>query len=145
LVASSLGLGRIPQALWGSDAGAGTFGAALGAGIGWALLSAPWWTGLTVAAVAIAVSLWASAPFAGGDPGWVCIDETAGTVVALIGLGGWPWVLALVVARAADIFKVLPGVRRAEDLKGSVGVTGDDVIAGLYGLAVGWVATAAGL
>ena len=49
-------------------------------------------------------------PFAGkhDDPGWVCIDETAGTVVALVGLSGWPWVVALVVERLADIFKVLP-------------------------------------
>jgi phosphatidylglycerophosphatase A len=48
-------------------------------------------------------------------------------------------VAALVVARLADIFKVLPGVRRAERLPGALGVTADDLVAGLYGLGVGWL------
>ena len=145
LVASSFGLGLIPRRLWGSDDGAGTFGAAVGAAIGWALLAAPWWLDLIAAVVAIVLSAWAAAPFAEGDPGWVCVDETAGTLIAVIGLGGWPWLLAVLVARAADIVKVLPGVRRAEELPGAVGVTADDAAAGLYGLAVGWAATGAGL
>jgi phosphatidylglycerophosphatase A len=139
-----LGLGFVPRRLWRSDAGAGTFGAALGAAIGWALLGAPWWLDLIAAAVAIGMSLWAAAPFAEGDPGWVCIDETAGTLIAVVGLGGWPWLVAVLVARAADIFKVLPGVRRAERVPGSVGVTADDAVAGLYGLAVGWAAAGVG-
>ncbi len=143
-MASSLGLGFVPRRLWRSDAGAGTFGAALGAAIGWALLAAPWWLDLIAAAVAIGMSLWAAAPFAEGDPGWVCIDETAGTLIAVVGLGGWPWLVAVLVARAADIFKVLPGVRRAERVPGSVGVTADDAVAGLYGLAVGWAAAGVG-
>jgi phosphatidylglycerophosphatase A len=140
LVASSFGLGLIPRRLWGSDSGAGTFGAAFAAGIGGLLLwgGAAWWVTLALALTLVAVSLWASIPFADGDPGWVCIDETAGTMVALIGLGGIPWIVALVVARLADIFKVLPGVRAAERRGGAVGVTGDDVVAGLYGLAAGW-------
>jgi phosphatidylglycerophosphatase A len=40
----------------------------------------------------------------------------------------------------ADIFKVLPGVPQAEEIPGSVGITMDDVVAGLYGLAAGWLA-----
>ena len=144
IIASSFGLGWIPRRLRGSDAGAGTFGAALGAGVGGALLvaDAPWWAGAAAALVAIGVSLWASAPFAEGDPGWVCIDETAGTLVALVGLAGWPWLAALVVARLADIFKVLPGIAAAERLPGAVGITADDVLAGIYGLGVGWALTA---
>jgi len=144
VIASSFGLGFIPRLLWRSDAGAGTFGSALGAGIGIVLLGTSWWWGALAAAAAIAVSVWAAAPFAEGhaDPGWVCVDETAGTLVALIGLHGWPWLIALVVARAADIFKVLPGVHRAEGLPGGVGITADDVVAGIYGAAVGWVLTA---
>ncbi len=144
-LASSFGLGLIPRALWGSDAGAGTFGAALGAGIGAALLGAAPWVGALVAAGVTLVALWAAAPFAQGDPGWVSIDETAGTLVALIGLGGWPWIAALAVARLGDIFKVLPGVRRSEGLPGAVGIVGDDVVAGIYGLGAGWLLTAAGL
>lgn len=143
LVASSFGLGYLPRSLWKSDSGAGTFGAALGAGVGGVLWAAkaPWWAGLLSAAVAIAASLWSARPFAmgGKDPGWVCMDETAGTLVALVGLTGWPWLAALVVVRLADIFKVLPGVGAAERLPGAVGVTADDVVAGLYGLGVGWL------
>lgn len=143
LIASTIGLGFIPRRLWGSDTGAGTFGAAFAAVLGLALLAfdAPWWLTLAVAAALILISLWAAAPFAvdGEDPGWVCIDEAAGTMVALVGLGGIPWLVALVVARAADIFKVLPGVRAAEEhLPGAMGITADDVVAGIYGLGAGW-------
>jgi len=148
LVASSFGLGLIPRRLWGSDSGAGTFGAALGAAIGLGLLvvGARWWITLTLAAVATIASVWSAKPFAAeGDPGWVCMDETAGTLVAIIGLGGIPWVAAVVVARAADIFKVLPGVAAADRMHGPVGITLDDVIAGLYGLGVGWLLVAIGL
>jgi phosphatidylglycerophosphatase A len=134
--------------MWGSDAGAGTFGAALGAAIAgafWALDAL--WAVPPAAVAAIGASLWSAAPFAteGRDPGWVCMDETAGTLVALIGLTGWPWLAALVVARLADIVKVLPGVREAERLPGAVGVTADDLVAGLYGLAAGWALVGLGL
>ncbi len=148
-VASSLWLGFVPRLLWKSDEGAGTFGSALGVAIGLVVLGAggAWWVGLLAAAGATGVSLWAAAPFASGgrDPGWVCIDETAGTLVAVIGLSGWPWLAAVVVARAFDIFKVAPGVRAAERLPGSLGVTADDVVAGLYGLVIGWILSAAGI
>ena len=149
LVASSFGLGFVPRSIRESDSGAGTFGALLGAVIGGALLltDAPWWTVAVAAAIATAASVWSARPFsaAGEDPAWICMDETAGTLVALIGLGGIPWIVALVVARLADIFKVLPGVRQAEGLHGAVGITADDLVAGLYGLAIGWALTGLGL
>jgi phosphatidylglycerophosphatase A len=131
----------IPGKLGQADTGAGTFGAAVAALIGLVLWSAPWWIDLLAALIAIGLSLWASAPFAvnHADPNWVVIDEVAGTLVALIGLTGWPWLIALVVARLGDIYKVLPGVPQAERLPGAVGVTADDVVAGLYGLAAGWI------
>ena len=131
----------IPQRLWGADRGAGTIGAALAAAGSLLLMRYPWWAGAIAFAVAFALSLWSAAPFSAGheDPGWVVIDEIAGTLLALIGLTGWPWLLALIVARAADIFKVLPGVKPAEGLAGALGVTMDDVIAGGYGLAAGWL------
>jgi phosphatidylglycerophosphatase A len=140
-VASAFGLGLLPKRLWGSDSGAGTFGAAVAAIIGVLLLDAPAYVDAMVAAAAIGVALWAAAPFADGDPGWVAIDEVAGTLVALIGLGGVPWVVALVVSRVADISKALPGVGAAEGLTGAIGITADDVVAGLYGLGVGWALT----
>lgn len=140
-VASGFGVGLIPSRLWGSDNGAGTFGAVLAAGLGFVWWDAHWAVHLAVFAVFLLLSLWAAAPFASdhSDPGWIVIDEMAGTFVAMIGLSGWPWLVAVVVARLGDIFKVLPGVRQAERLEGSVGVTMDDVVAGLYGLAAGWV------
>jgi phosphatidylglycerophosphatase A len=147
-VASSFGLGFIPRRLRGSDSGAGTFGAALGVAIGLALLGAdaPWWTTAIAAGAATLASVWSARPFAAhDDPGWICMDETAGTLVAMIGLGGLPLAIAVVVARVADIVKVLPGVTHADRMHGAVGVTLDDVIAGAYGLGVGWVLTGLGL
>ncbi len=142
-VAAGFGSGFIPRKLWDADKGAGTFGAAVAALIGLVLWSAPWWVDLIAALVAIGLSLWAAAPFAEdhADPNWVVIDEVAGTLIALVGLTGIPWLIALIVARLGDIFKVLPGVPQAERLPGAVGITADDVVAGLYGLAIGWLAT----
>ena len=140
-VAAGFGAGLIPERLYGSHSGAGTFGAAVALGIGFFFIAAPWWIDALVAVGAIGVSLWAATPFAvdGQDPGWVAIDEVAGTLVAMIGLTGWPWVAAVAAARLLDIFKVAPGIRRAEGLHGALGVTFDDVAAGLYGLAAGYL------
>ena len=140
-VASGFGVGFIPRRLWGNDNGAGTFGAGLAALIAVSYWNSPWWIGAAVFLVAFGLSLWAAGPFADdhADPGWIVIDEMAGTFVAVIGLAGWPWLVAVVVARLADIFKVLPGVAAAERLPGAVGITTDDVVAGLYGLAAGWL------
>jgi len=140
-VASAFYAGLIPRRLWKSDNGAGTFGAAVAVVVSLLLWRYPWWIGAAAFVIAFALSLWSAAPFAAdhADPGWIAIDEVAGTLIAVIGLTGWPWLVAVVVARLADIFKVLPGVPQAEALPGAVGITMDDVIAGLYGLATGWL------
>lgn len=138
-LASSLGLGLILRRVRGSDAGAGTLGAVLA--IPFSLLVAdPWIEALLVAGVT-AVGLWAAAPFAEGDPGWVVIDETAGAWLAVIGLSGWPWAVAWIVCRVADITKWPPGVGAAEQLPGAWGVMADDLVAGFYGLAIGVILT----
>lgn len=93
---------------------------------------------LAAALAVTALSLWAARPFAEGDPGWVVVDEAAGMLWATIGIGGWAAVIAFVVFRIADITKRFPGVSEAERLHGALGVTADDVVAGLYGLAAGW-------
>ncbi len=143
LTASGFGVGLIPSRLWGSDNGAGTFGAALAGIFAFLWMDWPWWWHLAVFGLFVLLSLWSAKPFADdhADPGWIVIDEMAGTFVAVIGLAGWPWLVAVVVARLADIFKVLPGVPQAERLPGAVGITMDDVVAGLYGLAAGWALT----
>ena len=142
-IASGFSVGLIPSRLWGSDSGAGTLGAALAAGVALLWWERPWWFHIAVFVVFLALSLWSAAPYADdhADPGWIVIDGMAGTFIAVVGLAGWPWLIAVVVARLADIFKVLPGVRRAERLPGAAGITMDDVVAGLYGLAAGWLAT----
>lgn len=148
IVASSFGLGLIPRRLWGSDSGAGTFGAAFGLAIGLGVLALelPWWTTMAAAAMATGASLWSARPYADdGDPGWICMDETAGTLVAMIGLGGVPLLAAVLIGRLADIVKVLPGVTHADRMHGPVGITLDDVVAGTYGLAIGWALKLLGL
>lgn len=145
LIASWFGSGLVLRRITGSDSGSGTVGAAVAlaislwlGGIGWALQ-------LAAASVTILLSVWSSSAFAGdhADPGWVVVDEAAGTFVATIGLTGAPAVAAWVVFRLADIFKSrFPGVARAEGLSGGVGITADDVVAGLYGLLVGWLLAA---
>jgi phosphatidylglycerophosphatase A len=140
ILASSFGLGLIPRRLRGSDAGAGTFGAALAVPLALAIDSV--WLEIALVAVVTVAGLWAARPFATGDPGWIVIDETAGAWLGVIGLGGWPFVVGWVVARLADITKWPPGVGAAERLPGAWGVMADDLVAGLYGLAAGWIIVA---
>lgn len=140
-VASGFSVGLIPSRLWGSDNGAGTFGAGLAAVASLLLWDQAWWIHAAVFVVFFGLSMWSAAPFAQNhaDPGWVVIDEMAGTFIAVIGLSGIPWIVAVVVARLADIFKILPGVSQAERLPGVFGITMDDVVAGCYGLGAGWL------
>lgn len=93
-----------------------------------------------MAASLVVVSLVVVRPFAAeeGDPNWVVIDEAAGTLIATIGLGMPAALIGWAVFRLADITKWFPGVAAAERLPGAVGVTADDLVAGLYGLGAGW-------
>jgi phosphatidylglycerophosphatase A len=139
-IAAGFGAGFVPRRLWGSDNGAGTVGAVLAACIAVAISPFPDYVHVAAAGIAVALSLWAPRPYledGGGDPQWVAIDEVAGALIALTGLAGLPWLLAWAVFRVADIWKVLPGVPQAERLPGALGVTADDLVAGLYGLASG--------
>lgn len=147
VVASWFGTGLILGRYRRDDLGSGTVGALCALPV--ALLVGLWlgWQGQVVAAVAVvAASLWSARPFVGpeGDAGWIVVDEAAGAFIAVIGLSAWPGaIVAWFVFRAADIFKnFAPGVAPAENLPGSLGVTADDVVAGLYGLAVGHLVTA---
>ncbi|MGZ8755006.1 MAG: phosphatidylglycerophosphatase A, partial [Acidimicrobiia bacterium] len=44
--------------------------------------------------------------------------------------------------RVADISKRFPGVAAAERLEGALGITADDLVAGLWALAAGWLVQA---
>lgn len=147
VVASWFGTGLILGRYRGDDLGSGTVGALFA--LPFALLIGHWfgWRGQLIAAVvAVASSLWSARPFVGpeGDAGWIVIDEAAGAFIAVIGLSVWPGaIIAWFVFRAADIFKnFAPGVAASENLPGALGVTADDVVAGLYGLVVGHLVVA---
>ena len=89
------------------------------------------------------LSVWASERFADeGDPAWVVVDEAAGTFLATIGVSIWPALVGFAVFRVADITKRFPLVRQAERLPGGLGITADDVVAGLWGLGAAWIVQA---
>ena len=100
-----------------------------------------WEAQLAAALVVAGLSLWSTRRFAAGgnDPGWVVVDEAAGTFVAVIGLTGWAVAAAFLVFRIADISKRFPAVAAAERLGGALGVTADDIVAGLWALGAGWL------
>lgn len=143
VIASWFGCGFIPRMVRGSDEGAGTVGA-VGALIPALLLArAGWGVQLAAAAAVTGLSVWAAGRFAGeGDPGWVVVDEAAGTFLATIGVSAGPALIGFLVFRIADITKAFPLVRRAERLPGGLGITGDDLAAGLWGLGAAWAAQA---
>ena len=144
VVASWFGTGLILGRIRGSDLGSGTVGALFAFPIAFAIGQwLGWQAQIAAAVVVVLAALWSAAPFVEpeGDAGWICADEAAGAFIAVIGLPFWPGaVVAWLVFRAADIFKnFAPGVARAETLPGARGVVADDVLAGLYGLAVGHI------
>jgi phosphatidylglycerophosphatase A len=143
VISSFFGTGLILGRIRGSDSGSGTLGALMALPIALWLGSWAGWAGQVIAAVAVSgISVWATSALAEqtGDAGWIVIDEVAGTFVSTIGLGGWAGLVAFVVFRLADIQKNwFPGVAQAERLRGGIGITADDLIAGGYGLLAGLV------
>lgn len=76
------------------------------------------------------------------DPGLVVIDEVSGQWITLAGathLTWKSWLLAFVLFRIFDVLKP-PPARQFESLPGGVGIMMDDVMAGLYGALVLYVA-----
>lgn len=146
-MASWFGSGLILRRLRGSDEGSGTVGSVCALPLVWLLGQIGVWAQIAGVIAVTTASVWSASPFAhrepdsdDGDPGWVVIDEAAGTMLATVGLGLPFAIVGWVVFRLADIFKTrFPGVARAESLHGGLGITADDLVAGLYGLAIGWV------
>jgi len=72
------------------------------------------------------------------DPHIVVVDEVAGQWLTLAGavtLNWKSWVLALALFRIFDIWKPWPA-RRLEGLKAGFGIMADDLMAGVYGALV---------
>lgn len=126
----------------GSDTGSGTLGALLAFVMSMAVIEGLGiWAQILALILVTLASFWSAGPYVSreGDAAWIVVDEAAGAFVATIGLGVSPAALvAFLVFRAADIFKgVFPGVAAADALKGTLGVTLDDLVAGFYGLLAG--------
>jgi phosphatidylglycerophosphatase A len=139
-LAASLGVGLLPGP-------AGTYGSLLT----WALagawlagggpaLAGPWYGLALLAAAGLALAVSEAAlrrrVFGPGhDPGQIVIDEMAGQLVALYGVGslGWDFVAGLLAFRLFDIAKPWP-VNVSQGLPGGWGVVVDDLLAGLYAL-----------
>lgn len=160
MLASWFGTGLILRRFTNSDAGSGTLAGIVTVSLALLLRPIPVWLEIGVAVVLIGLSMWAAHPFTvevpvtdpamaakrgdviatkAGDPGWVVIDEAAGTLVSIIGLATGPAIVGFIVFRIADIAKGrFPGVGAAERLPGGIGVTMDDIVAAFYGLAAGW-------
>lgn len=117
--------------------GAGTIAAVVYC-IVWFLFPAmekPGWQ-LAILSLVIVLGTWSAEKgekIWGHDSNRVVIDEIAGMMITLlwvpvhIGYG----IAGLLLFRFFDIVKPL-GIKRAEQLKGGVGVMADDVIAGIY-------------
>lgn len=140
LVASVLGIGYVGK-------GGGTI-AAIVYCIIWFLLpagydSSNWQVVITL--LIIIAGTWSAGEVDaiwGKDSSKVVIDEVAGMAIALLFVPHQPGyvIISLVAFRFFDIVKPL-GVRKAESLPKGWGVMADDVLAGVYALAViqGWL------
>jgi phosphatidylglycerophosphatase A len=122
----------------------GTVGTLGGVLLAWALSGSEaylaWTLGLAVLLYLVGRALgpWAEARAAGKDPGFFVLDEVIGYLITVAWVRG-PSLLTLAlgffVFRFFDVVKP-PLARRAERLPGGDGILLDDVVAGLYGLAL---------
>lgn len=122
----------------------GTVGTLGGVALAWALRSTQWYLAWSLLAAAVlylvgrSLGAWAEAYAGEKDPGIFVLDEVIGYLITVAWLGG-PSYLALLTAffvfRFFDVFK--PALaRRMERIPGGDGILLDDVVAGLYGLAL---------
>ena len=106
----------------------------------WLLALSP--PALTVVLVAVtAVGTWAAGEaersLATKDPGVIVVDEVAGMTLSVLVVPPTPAVLlaGFVLFRVFDVIKPFPA-NVSQRLRGGVGVMIDDLIAGLYALAL---------
>ena len=114
----------------------GTFASLIGVSIFYLTRGNFWLMILLTASIIIlgfAVSGEAERMFKKKDAKYIVIDEVAGMLLSLIFL---PFdikfvIIAFVLFRLLDILKPYPA-NRFHELKGSIGIMGDDIVAGLY-------------
>jgi len=137
--ATSGGLGFAPKA-------PGTFGTLGGVVIAIALTQ--WAAGpyfLTTLLVCAVLLYWAGQALTPGiearygkDPGWFVLDEVVGYLITIAWVAPPSWLgiaMGFLVFRFFDVLKPFP-IRRLEHVGGGHGIMLDDVMAGIYGLAV---------
>ena len=142
MVATLGGVGRAPLA-------PGTVASALTALLLWLLQLSPLALSALLVAV-IALGTWAAgeaerALGGGKDPGSIVIDEVAGMVLSVLAVPPTPLIVivAFLLFRLFDVIKPFPA-NVSQRLRGGIGVMVDDLIAGLYALALVAVARWAG-
>ena len=119
----------------------GTFGSLIGLAIYFLIARWPIAAQLAAGAAITLIGTWAAGiaarHFNRSDPSYVVVDEIAGQVVTLIGLGtAWTTLLlGFVVFRALDIIKPWPA-NRLEAMHGGTGIMADDLMAAIYGQVV---------
>jgi phosphatidylglycerophosphatase A len=135
LVATVFGAGRVPFA-------PGTLASAITV----VLLAVVPFTPASLAVFFVVVTaggVWAShhaeRVLGGKDPGAIVVDEVAGMTLSVLAVPLTPAVLAVafVLFRILDVVKPFPA-GRSQKIRGGVGVMIDDLIAGLYALAIVW-------
>jgi phosphatidylglycerophosphatase A len=142
---SRLKLGVVSFGFLGlSPVAPGTFGTLGGVALAWAMRDLEHYLPWTLAVCAVlylagrALAPWAEAYAGRKDPGFFVLDEVIGFLVTVAWTRG-PSYLTLVVGfvlfRFFDVLKP-PPVRRFEAIGGGDGILLDDVMAGVYGLAV---------
>ncbi|MBM3775222.1 MAG: phosphatidylglycerophosphatase A [Acidobacteria bacterium] len=138
LIATVFGCGRVPRA-------PGTAGSVAAVAAAWLLSAragwAPYHFALASAAL-LPLAVW-SAGVVGragkvADPPKVVIDELLGQWLTIAGASRLSWksmLAAFILFRAFDVWKPFP-VRSLESLPGGFGVVADDMMAGIYGAVV---------
>ena len=134
-LAYGLGTGLMPFA-------PGTFGSLVGVALFWFLapLAAPVYAVIVfvMALAGILICGQTARDIGAADPGMIVYDEITGFLVALYLLPArWQWILAgFIIYRTFDIWKPWPIHAVEENLGLGTGIMADDIIAGLYTLAI---------
>ena len=135
LIATGLGLGYLPKA-------PGTWGSLLGIPIHLLLIQLATKNYVIALVVIIVVGVLAAGMaekiLDRRDPGLVVIDEVIGMLITLIGAPAKPLVLLMgfILFRIFDIAKPYPIRLIDRHLNGGIGIVMDDMLAGVFALAV---------
>ncbi|MCW8964035.1 MAG: phosphatidylglycerophosphatase A [Gammaproteobacteria bacterium] len=137
-LAFGLGTGASPYA-------PGTVGTLLGIPLVYLLSDSPLWVYLMVCCVLILVGTWicdkTSRDIGVHDHSGIVIDEVAGYLVTMIAIpvNIWTLLAAFIAFRVFDIIKPWPIDWLDKKVRGGLGIMVDDLLAGIYGLAVMWL------